>query len=98
MLGEPENISEATPHLVCCAFMQRILNSDEDKLQREYALGKMRLDICAEYKGVSYPVELKLKRQDNFTEHEKSKSLNQLRSYMDKYRSKECWLVIFAIN
>ncbi|MDR2141258.1 MAG: AAA-like domain-containing protein [Deltaproteobacteria bacterium] len=96
MLGKPDNISEATPHLVCFAFMQRILNSGVDKLQREYALGKMRLDICAEYKGVSYPVELK--RQDKFTDNEMTKSLNQLRTYMDKCGAKEGWLVIFDIN
>jgi hypothetical protein len=86
--------NEALTHLVIFAFFQRVLNGDIDFLQREYALGSQRTDICVSYKGQRYPVELKMKSSikgpKKFEE-----SLDQLRGYMDKSRAKEGWLVIF---
>ncbi|MDR2198760.1 MAG: hypothetical protein LBR53_04785 [Deltaproteobacteria bacterium] len=98
LLGKLKNLPEYIPHLVCFSFLQRILNSDVDKLNREHALGNKRVDIFIEYKGVSYPVEIKLKRRDNFTDRLKTEFLNQLRSYMDLCGAKEGWLVIFDTN
>jgi hypothetical protein len=86
--------NEALTHLVLFAFFQRVLNGDVDFLQREFALGSQRSDICVSYKGQRYPVELKMKSSikgpKKFEE-----SLDQLLGYMDKSRAKEGWLVIF---
>jgi hypothetical protein len=73
--------NEALTHLVLFAFFQRVLNGDIDFLQREYALGLQRSDICVSYKGKRYPVELKMKSSikgpKKFEE-----SLDQLAGYM----------------
>ncbi|MDR0548435.1 MAG: AAA-like domain-containing protein [Deltaproteobacteria bacterium] len=63
ILGSPYNYKESTPHLVCFAFLQRVLNGAVEAFNREYALGRRRLDIEVKYKGVSYPIELKIKRK-----------------------------------
>jgi hypothetical protein len=43
-------------------------------------------------------VEVNIKLKDNFTEHQKTNFLEQLRSYMDICKAKEGWLAIFDIN
>jgi hypothetical protein len=53
--------NEALTHLVIFAFLQRVLNGGADFIQREYALGTMRPDICIGYKGLYYPLEIKIK-------------------------------------
>jgi hypothetical protein len=60
-LEDPNGYSEALALLVANAFFQRLLNGGVQLLQREYALGKDRLDLCAFFKGQYYPVELKIK-------------------------------------
>ncbi|MDR1297557.1 MAG: hypothetical protein LBO05_09345, partial [Deltaproteobacteria bacterium] len=49
--------TEALIHLVLHAFLQRVLNGGADFIQREYALGRLRADICVSYKKKRYPVE-----------------------------------------
>jgi hypothetical protein len=99
MPGEPDCLTESTPHLVCFTFIQRVLNGDVDEINREYALGRRRVDLHALYKGISYPVELKTKSSRNaFSEKDMMDSLEQLHSYMDKCGSKEGWLVIFNLD
>jgi hypothetical protein len=99
MLGAPDRLTESTPHLICFTFIQRVLNSDVEEINREYALGRKRVDLYALYKGVSYPVELKTKSPNvNFSEKDLEKSLKQLHTYMDKCGSKEGWLVIFDLD
>jgi hypothetical protein len=96
VLGEPYQYTEATPHLVCMAFLQKALNGRVDSLTRESALGRERLDLLVKYKGRSYPVELKVQdKKRRFTDLQKNKSLSQLRSYMGKCTATEGWLVIF---
>jgi hypothetical protein len=99
MLGEPDRLTESTPHLVCFTFIQRVLNGDVDEINREYALGRRRVDLHALYKGISYPVELKTKSPRNsFSEKDMTDSLDQLYSYMGKCGAKEGWLVIFNLD
>ncbi|MDR1051881.1 MAG: ATP-binding protein [Deltaproteobacteria bacterium] len=95
ILEAPHNYKESTPHLVCFAFLQRVLNGEAESLTSEYALGRRRLDIDAKYKGVSYPVELKVKRKGQFSKKKAQEALDQLCSYMDKLGAEEGWLVIF---
>ncbi|MDR0615054.1 MAG: hypothetical protein LBF82_03760 [Lactobacillales bacterium] len=82
--------NEALTHLVLYAFLQRVLNGGADFIQREYALGTLKADICISYKGIRYPLELKIKGHKSQEE-----SIEQLKSYMYKCFASEGWLVVF---
>jgi hypothetical protein len=82
--------NEALTHLVLYAFLQRVLNGGADFIQREYALGTFRADICVSYKGIRYPLKLKIKGHKSQEE-----SIRRLKSYMDKCLASEGWLLTF---
>jgi len=81
---------EATPHLVLQAFLQRVINGG-GKIHREFAAGSGRADLCIEYGGYEYPIELKLFRGPSSV----SKGLEQLSDYVERCRCEEGWLVMF---
>ncbi|GHV49223.1 hypothetical protein FACS1894181_07590 [Bacteroidia bacterium] len=81
---------EAAPHLVLQAFLQRVVNGG-GQIIREFAAGRNRLDLCVEYEGQKYPVELKLRRSAQTEEN----SYSQILEYMDTLGVKEGWLIIF---
>ena len=93
MLEPPYDYKESTPHLVCFAYLRRVLNGGVEALRREYALGRQRLDLEARYKGASYPVELKIKRPGRSLDAKKA--LEQMSGYMEKLGALEGWLVVF---
>ncbi len=80
---------EATPHLVLMAFLQRVTNGN-GRIEREMALGSGRLDLCVEYCGHRYAVEVKTAK--NFAGE---KSYAQLADYLDKLGLPEGWMPIF---
>lgn len=82
--------SEALAHLVLLAFSRRVLNGGADFVQREFALGRMRADICVSYKDRRYPLEMKVKGVLG-----REKSFSRLLLYMDKCGASEGWLVVF---
>ncbi|MDR2368528.1 MAG: ATP-binding protein [Deltaproteobacteria bacterium] len=86
-----DGYTEVLPHLVLNAYLQRLINGGVEFLHREYALGTLRLDLLVRYKGVAYPIELKIKAN----QRSEDESLAQLRRYMDVCGAKEGWLVIF---
>jgi hypothetical protein len=99
MLGDSDRLNESTPHLVCFTFIQKSLNGYVEEINREYALGRKRVDLHALYKGVSYPIELKTQTPDRqFTDRVRENSLEQLHEYMDKCGSKIGWLVVFDLD
>ncbi len=81
---------EAAPHLILMAFLQRVVNGGAH-IDREFALGRKRLDLCVQMGPHRYPVELKLRYSDK-TEAD---GLAQLGEYMDVCGATEGWLVIF---
>jgi hypothetical protein len=81
---------EAAPHLILQAFLQRVVNAG-GRLTREMAAGNGRLDLCVEYAGGRYPVEIKVRR-DTQTYAE---GAAQLADYMDRLGCAEGWLVVF---
>ncbi|MDR1608934.1 MAG: hypothetical protein LBT38_11090 [Deltaproteobacteria bacterium] len=93
LLDSIDGYPEALAHLVLGAFLQRVLNGGVESLHREFALGRRRLDLCARYKGVNYPVEIIIKARQTLSE-----SLQQIRDYMDICGANEGWLVIFDNN
>jgi len=81
---------EAAPHLILTAFLQRIINSG-GRIDREFATGRKRLDLCIHYQNRRYPIEIKI-RQSAKTYDEGKK---QLSDYMDTLGCDEGWLVVF---
>ncbi|BBC27128.1 AAA ATPase (plasmid) [Pseudanabaena sp. ABRG5-3] len=63
--GEPlfksANYPEIAPHLVMMAFLHRVVNGG-GTLEREYAIGSGRMDICLRYGKVTLGMELKVWR------------------------------------
>ena len=80
---------EATPHLVMCAFLQRVVNGG-GHIAREMALGSRRLDLCVEYKGERHAVEVKT--SGNFKDPD---SYAQLAGYLDHLGLREGWMAVF---
>ena len=52
---------EIAPHLVLMAFLHRVVNGD-GTLEREYAIGRGRMDLCLRYGAVTLGMELKVWR------------------------------------
>ena len=68
---------------------QRVTNG-EGRIAREMALGSRRLDLCVEYRGHSYAVEVKTAK--NFAGE---KSYAQLAAYLDTLGLAEGWMAVF---
>ena len=83
---------EATPHLVLMAFLQRVTNGN-GHIIREMALGSGRLDLCVEFKGKRYAIEVKTSK--NFAGE---RSYKQLADYLDKLNLPEGWMAIFDVG
>jgi hypothetical protein len=83
---------EIAPHLVLMAFLHRVINGG-GTLEREYAIGRDRMDLCLRYGSVILGIELKVwrtNRPDPLT-----KGLQQLGGYLDRLKQSSGWLVIF---
>ncbi|MCF7976779.1 MAG: ATP-binding protein [Chromatiaceae bacterium] len=83
---------EIAPHLVLMAFFQRVVNG-EGTLEREYAIGRGRMDLCLRYRDLTLGMELKVWRDgapDPLTE-----GLEQLDGYLVGLGLDNGWLVIF---
>lgn len=87
---EKFDYKEAAPHLILQAFLQRVINGGGHIL-REYATGRGRMDLCVQYKGHNYPIELKLYRGENTIQE----GIEQTAGYMDIFGEKEGWLIVF---
>ena len=80
---------ESVPHLVLMAFLQRVTNGG-GHINREMALGTGRLDLCVEFRGARYAIEVKT--SDNF---QGEKSYGQCAQYLDTLGLAEGWMPIF---
>jgi type II secretory pathway predicted ATPase ExeA len=83
---------EIAPHLVLMAFLHRVVNGG-GTLEREYAIGRDRMDLCLRYGVVVLGIELKVWRSrqaDPLT-----KGLAQLDSYLAGLGQDKGWLMIF---
>ena len=94
--GEPlfksANYPEIAPHLVMMAFLHRVVNGN-GTLEREYAIGSGKMDICLRYGKQTMAMELKVwgdKRPDPLKE-----GLPQLDKYLSGLSLDTGWLVIF---
>ena len=83
---------EIAPHLVLMAFLHRVVNGDGG-LEREYAIGSDRMDLCLRYGTVILGMELKVWREGR--PDPLKVGLEQLDRYLAGLRVKTGWLVIF---
>ena len=90
--GEDRDIMgyrESVPHLVLMAFLQRVTNGG-GRINREMAVGTGRLDLCVEFRGGRYAIEVKT--SSNF---QGGKSYAQCAKYLDSLGLDEGWMPVF---
>ncbi|GAP72128.1 hypothetical protein SAMD00024442_25_15 [Candidatus Symbiothrix dinenymphae] len=92
---QKSDYTEAFPHLLLMAFLQRITNGG-GHIDREYAAGRGRLDLAVEYNKQSYIIEVKLIHYYDSPNTVKEEGLEQILAYRDKIdASAPAYLVIF---
>jgi hypothetical protein len=94
--GEPllrtASYHEIAPHLVLMAFLHRVVNSG-GTIEREYAIGSGRMDLCVRYGNQSLALELKVWRDRE--SDPLPQGLEQLDTYLSGLSLETGWLVIF---
>jgi type II secretory pathway predicted ATPase ExeA len=94
--GEPllksASYPEIAPHLVLMAFLHRVINGG-GTLEREYAIGRDRMDLCLRYGEVTLGIELKVWRTRKVDPLRKG--LEQLDGYLARLGQDSGWLMIF---
>jgi hypothetical protein len=92
---EKAEYTEAFPHLLLLAFLQRVLNGG-GSIERECAAGSGRMDLCIEYSEHRYIIEVKLTRDYDSPETVKEEGLEQIGKYRDRFPpGVPAWLIIF---
>lgn len=84
--------AEIAPHLVLMAFLHRVINGG-GTLEREYAIGTDRMDLCLRYGAVTLGIELKVWRDGR--PDPLPVGLDQLDGYLAGLGLSSGWLVIF---
>ncbi|BAZ10562.1 hypothetical protein NIES4071_23850 [Calothrix sp. NIES-4071] len=94
--GEPllgtTSFHEIAPHIVLMAFLHRVVNGN-GTLEREYAIGSGRMDLCLKYKSVTLGIEVKAWR-DKVKDPE-AQGLVQLDGYLERIKADYGWLFVF---
>jgi len=89
------NYTEAFPHLLLMAFLQRVLNGG-GRIDREYAAGRGRMDLAVEYNNKFYIIEIKLIYSYDSPAEVHDEGLKQIVKYRDTIDSNAAsYLVIF---
>ena len=83
---------EIAPHLVLMAFLHRVVNGG-GSLEREYAIGTRRMDVCVRYGQTTLGMELKVWRDGG--RDPLNEGLAQLDQYLSGLGLDTGWLVIF---
>jgi hypothetical protein len=74
------------------AFLHRVVNGG-GTLEREYAIGRDRMDLCLRYGEVILGIELKVWRDRRSDPLESG--LEQIEGYLERLNLPTGWLVIF---
>jgi hypothetical protein len=92
---EKEDYTEAFPHLLLTAFLQRVLNGG-GRIEPECAAGRGRMDLWIEYQHQKFIIEIKLLRDHDGAQTVREEGLEQIREYRDKMAPQaSSYLVIF---
>jgi hypothetical protein len=94
MWEEKADYTEAFPHLLLMAFLQRIVNGGGN-IEREYAAGRDRVDLMVDYGGRRNIIEIKLVHPKRGRETTLEMGLEQIARYDDKIGADCLHLVIF---
>jgi hypothetical protein len=95
VLEESPEFTEAFPHLLLTAFLQRVTNGG-GYVSREAAAGRGRMDLAIEYRGKTDIVEIKLVYPHDSPETVKEEGLEQVKAYRDKVEpNAAAYLLIF---
>ena len=87
--------TEAFPHLLLMAFLQRTLNG-KGHIERECAAGRGRMDLRVDFGTYHYIIEIKLLRPYHSPEVFRKKGLEQVLKYRDLYgKQTPAYLLIF---
>ena len=87
--------TEAFPHLLLMAFLQRVLNGG-GHIERDCAAGRGRMDLRIDYGKFRYIIEIKLLRPYHSQEAFRKKGLEQVLKYRDRFGTQTpAYLVIF---
>jgi hypothetical protein len=87
--------TEAFPHLLLMAFLQRVLNGG-GHVERDCAAGRGRMDLTVEYNGYRYIIEMKLLRSYHSPAAFRKKGLEQVLKYRDRFSGPTpTYLIIF---
>jgi hypothetical protein len=87
--------TEAFPHLLLMAFLQRVTNGG-GYIEREYAAGRGRMDLAVEYDGKRYIIEVKVIYYYDTPDAVREEGLEQIQAYRDRIdASAPAYLVIF---
>ncbi|GAA6619726.1 ATP-binding protein [Scytonema sp. NUACC26] len=94
--GEPllgsTGYHEIAPHIVLMAFLHRVVNGG-GTLEREYAIGSDRMDLCLRYGSTTLGIELKVWREKKGDPQDEG--LEQLDSYLARLGLDFGWLFVF---
>jgi hypothetical protein len=94
--GEPllgsTGYHEIAPHIVLMAFLHRVVNGG-GTLEREYAIGSDRMDLCLRYGSTTLGIELKVWREKKGDPQDEG--LEQLDSYLARLGVDFGWLFVF---
>ena len=91
---EKADYTEAFPHLLLMAFLQRVINGG-GTVDREYAAGRGRMDLLIRFGGRSNLVEIKLVHPRMGRKATRDQGLEQVERYADQVNPDTCHLVIF---
>ncbi|NET00447.1 MAG: ATP-binding protein [Sphaerospermopsis sp. SIO1G1] len=83
---------EIAPHIVLMAFLHRVVNGG-GTLEREYAIGSDRMDLCLRYQDVILGIELKVWRDKK--RDPQNDGIEQLESYLGRLGLDFGWLFVF---
>ncbi len=86
--------TEAFPHLLLMAFLQRITNGG-GRIEREYAAGRGRVDVTVHFGGKINLIEIKLVHPGMGKERNLEMALKQIEGYAQTLNPDTCHLVIF---
>lgn len=83
---------EIAPHLVLMAFMHRVVNGG-GTIEREYAIGAGRMDLCVRHRDTILAIELEVRRPGE--PDPLRDGLEQLDAYLAGLGLDRGWLVVF---
>jgi hypothetical protein len=91
---ERADYTEAFPHLLVMAFLQRIVNGG-GRIEREYAAGRGRVDLTVFWQDRIHVIEIKLVHPGKGPDASQAEGLQQLARYADRLHATSRCLVLF---